>query len=148
MPFGTCAVWDLTTSTSKTLEDRCTVKLTRPDGTTTMFVLSPGGMDSKKVQCAYWSLQPTSDQKKANMALEYIEVNFVMPSLSKLKIAGNQYVVHIPAFKSCKEIPQGAELLFFKPKPKKESIEKSSKPARPLKLDIIKHTKRLKTSSD
>ncbi len=148
MPFGTCAVWDPTSSTSKTLDDRCTVKLTRPDGTTTMFVLSPGGMDSKKVQCAYWSLQPTSDQKKANMALEYIEVNFVMPSPSKLKIAGNQYVVHIPAFKSCKEIPQGAELLFFKPKPKKESIEKGPKPVRPLKLDIIKHTKRLKTSSD
>ncbi len=79
------------------------------------------------------------------MALEHIEVNFVMPSTSKLKIAGNQYVVHITAFKSCKESPQGAELLSFKPKPKKESIEKGSKPARPLKLDIIKPNKRVKT---
>lgn len=146
MPFGTCAVWDPTTSTSKKLEDRCTVKLTHPDGTTTMFVLSPGGLDPKKVQCAHWSLQPTSDEEKANMALEYIEVSFIMPSTSKLKIAGNQYVVSIPTFKSCKQIPQGAELLFFKPKPKKESIEKGSKPARPLKLDI-KANKRVKTDA-
>ena len=80
---------------------------------------------------------------KANMTISYEEVRFIMPSLTKLKISGCEYIVRIPCLKNLKALSKGDELLVFVAKKAAVQQEKRNKP---LKLELAPSTKKSKRS--
>ena len=76
---------------------------------------------------AYFVVQATHDEERANMSLESKEVSFILASCSKLKITGHEHVVQIPTFVNTSIIKKGEELLWFVEKEVTESKPQENK---------------------
>ena len=141
-PYGNVIKHDPSDKKHRPAEEHNAIKLQTPAGDIIIYTMSPMPL-SDDFQNAYWVVQATSDPDKANMTISYEEVRFIMPSLTKLKISGCEYIVRIPCLKNLKALSKGDELLVFVAKKAAVQQEKRHKP---LKLDLAPPTKRSKAS--
>ena len=141
-PYGNVTKHDPTDKKHRTVEERNAIKLQTPAQEDIIYTMSPLPL-SDNFQNAYWVVQATSDPDKANMAIVHEEVRFIMPSATKLKISGCEYIVRIPCLKNLKALSKGDELLVFVATKAAVQQEKRTKP---LKLDLAPSTKRSKPS--
>ena len=141
-PYGNVTKHDPTGKNHRNVEEHNAIKLQTPAGDIITHTMSQMPL-SDDIQNAYWVVQATSDPDKANMAIVHEEVRFIMPSLTKLKISGCEYIVRIPCLKNLKALSKGDELLVFVAKKAAVQQEKRTKP---LKLDLALPTKRSKAS--
>lgn len=132
VPFGSIVKYDPANNKSKTMQERTTIKIDMPDSSTSMYILHPQLSDDKN-QNNYGAVRSTTIEEKSNMKIVNREVRFILPSISKLRISGNEYVVNVPCFQNYKAIHNNDELTYYVPKVKRDTDKKRDAPE--LKLD-------------
>ena len=78
------------------------------------------------------------------MAIVHEDVRFIVPTTTKLKISGYEYIVRIPCLKNVKALNKGDELFYFEAA--KKAAVQAEKRNPPLKLELAPSTKKSKRS--
>ena len=137
-PYGNVIKHDPTDKKARTVDEHNAVKLQTPAGETIVYTMSTMALNDD-IQNAYWAVQATSNRDKANMAIVHEEVRFIVPTTTKLKISGYEYIVRIPCLKNVKVLNKGDELFHFVAA--KKAAVQEEKRTRPLKLELARPSK-------
>ena len=143
IPYGNVHKHDPTDKNARTVEERNAIKLQTPDGETIVYTMSAMTLNDD-IQNVYWAVQATSNSDKANMAIVHEDVRFIVPTTTKLKISGYEYIVRIPCLKNVKALNKGDELFYFEAA--KKAAVQAEKRNPPLKLELAPSTKKSKRS--